>query len=201
MAKRDKTPADALPAILIEAEAVDTIVDWIDHFAGRLESEEGRRRLRASIGEKLREGAISRMQVIAAAKDGDQDADLVLRELIVECISRKVDLPTELAEYNQWIVASFPVRHPPGRKLGNTWLRDVGITVLAMQAQRRWPAIPKTRNRHHKRAGVGLSISLLISRALGRRGINLEERGVETVLNSKLEAKLAERLSVFLRPD
>jgi hypothetical protein len=201
MTKRPKkSPVTHLPATLFEAEAVDIIVGWIDVVTDRLKSEHGRQVLRASMAQKLKAGAISRMRVIAAAKAGDQDAEAVLRELIVEIISRKAEMPTELEEYNMWIMAGFSPVNSGGRDVGNYWHRDIGIAVLAGLAQQQWPSEPKTRSHHSKRNDRGLSICLLISRALGRRGINLTERGVETVLDGKLEAKLAERLSFFCPP-
>ena len=66
---------------MLEAEAVPIIAGWIDRVADLMTSEEGRLRLRASLLEKLQAGTIPRMQVIAAADAGDQDADQVLREL------------------------------------------------------------------------------------------------------------------------
>jgi hypothetical protein len=199
MTQHAKPPSPTLPATLIEAEAIDTISGWIGIVEHRMGSEEGRRVLRASIAEKLREGAISRMHVIAAAKAGDQDAESVLREFIVELNSRKLDMPTELAEYNMWIMAGASVKYPPGRKLGNTWKRDVAIALLVKLTMDRWP-VPKTRSHHSKNNPErGLSACYLVARALGRR-FPLDERGVERVIASRIEDKLAARLSAFLSP-
>ena len=198
--RRKKSPVTRLPATLFEAEAVDIIAGWIDMVRDKLDSAEGRRVLRASIAEKLREGAISRMRVIEAAKAGDQDAEAVLRELMVELDSRRADTPTEIVEYRMWLLAGYSPVNSGGRDVGNYWHRDIGIGVLAILAQQTWPSILKTRSHYSKRNDRGLSICLLISTALGRRGINLDERGVETVLGTKLEAKLAKRLSFFCPP-
>ena len=162
MAKRDKTPADALPAILIEAEAVDTIAGWIDHWSrGRLGIGGGPARvLRAStVREAPSMGAVSRMQVIAAAKAGRSGRGAACCATSPWSASAsKVDLPPELAEYNavgswrQFRGAAF--RRRAGRS-ATTWLRDVGIAVLAALAQRRWPAGAEDDGSRHQQEGRG----------------------------------------------
>lgn len=182
-----------LPATVVEAEAVDAIVHWIDLVAQLMTSEASRRVLRNHIGERLRQGTIPRMQVIAAAESGHQDADLALRELAAEYLSRHEEMPTELASYVQRALLIPPVNYPPGRNLADTWLRDIGIAVLVSLVVEQLQLKP-TRNR----ASVRPSACYLVALALNRRGHAVRERQVERIYSS--HGKLAQRLSASMPP-
>jgi hypothetical protein len=179
-----------LPAT-IEDEMVNTIVHWIDLVAAALTSEAGRLRLRHDIRERLRQGTIPTMQVIAAARAGHQDADLALRELIAEMIDRKEDLPTTLAGYAQEAMFRAPTTYPPGRNIADTWMRDIGFAVLVTLAADHW-RLPATRNRASKHPSACYVVSL----ALNCRGHNIGERQVERIFGN--HGKLAERLSASI---
>ena len=138
------------------------------------------------------------MQVIAAAEAGDQDADHVLRQLIIECISRDEKMPPELKAYEQRALLRAPIGAAPGRNVGDTWKRDLGIAVLVQMTMGKWH-LPRTRSRVSKNP-ASLSACYLVGIALGRRGVNLNERGVEKISLGHVEARLAERLSAFLSP-
>jgi hypothetical protein len=205
MTKRHKPanpPATTLPATLFEAEAVDTIVGWYDRVSDLMTSEEGRLRLRASLLEKLQAGTISRMGVIAAADAGDQDAVEVLRILEIEYMGhwgKSEPPPPDLIAYFQR-ASLRTTGGPSGRNTGNYWKRDLGIAIIVQMTMGRWhvPRIIK-RGRVSKNP-ERLSACYLVSVALGRRGINISERGVEDITLDQVQARLAERLSGFLSP-
>jgi hypothetical protein len=187
-----------LPATFIEAEAVDTIVGWIDVVREKLTSDAARRALREHIRERLfRQEAIPRMQVIAAAEAGNRDADLALRELATEYISRRVEMPTELANYVQRALMHPPVSDPPGRNIADTWSRDIVIAILVQLTMVTW-GVPATRSHHSKKSGR-LSACRLVAVALGRRKHNLTERRVEKIFADH-DGKLVERLSATIPP-
>jgi hypothetical protein len=85
-----------LPALISEPDAIDTIIGWIDRVAEKLTAEASRLTLRAHIRERVREGTLPAMQVIAAARAGHGDADLSLREVITEMIDRDEPVPVSL---------------------------------------------------------------------------------------------------------
>jgi hypothetical protein len=179
-----------LPA-LVEAEAVDIIAHWVDLIAKMLTTEAAHRVLRKHIREMVRQGTIPTMQVIAAARAGHQDADLALRELAVETLDRGEPLPTALGAYVQEALIRAPVTYPPGRNLADTWLRDIGIAVLAILAAERWQ-LRATRNRATARP----SACSVVAAGLERRGFKIGERQVERIVQD--HGRVAQRLSASM---
>lgn len=82
------------------------------------------------------QSALARMQIVAAAKAGDPDAIAVLRTLLLECKSKRIEMPTELLEFDMWLTAhgAHHHRHRPGPKKKNYLLRDlcIAMTVAAV---------------------------------------------------------------------
>lgn len=178
---------------IIEADAVATVAHWTELVAALLTTESSRTILRNRIREMVRQGTIPTMQVIAAARDGHQDADYALRELAVEMLDNHDVLPSALAAYVQEALLRPPVSYPPGRNIADTWLRDIGIATLVSLAVERWhPDLPATRNSASKR----LSACYLVSCALGRQGINVAEKRVAKIFGE--HGKLAGKLSASM---
>jgi hypothetical protein len=172
---------------------IDTVGHWIDLVAQMLTTEAAHLVLRRHIREIVRQGTIPTMQVIEAAEAGHQDADLALRELAAEYLSRREEMPTELANYVQRALLQPPVTYPPGRNIADTWMRDVGVATLVLLAVERWrPHLPATRNRASKR----LSACYVVSIALVKRGHNVGERQVERIFGS--HGRLARKLSASI---
>jgi hypothetical protein len=182
-----------LPATIPEADMVDTVCHWVDLVAAMLTTEAARLTLRKYIRETLRQGTVPTMRVIAAAEAGHQDADMALREAAAEYISRREEMPTEIANYVQRALVMPPVTYPPGRNLADTWLRDIGIAVIVRLAIERWH-LPATRNR----ASTKPSACYVVSLALGRRRHNVAERQVERIYGN--HGRLARRLSASIPP-
>jgi hypothetical protein len=100
-----------LPATIPEADMADTVAHWVDLVAAMLTTEAARLTLRRHIRETLRQGTVPTMRVIAAAEAGHQDADMALREAAAEYISRREEMPTEIANYVQ---RALVIRTRPG---------------------------------------------------------------------------------------
>ena len=186
-----------LPTTVIEAEAVPIICHWIELVAQLLTSEAAHLVLRNHIRVRLRLGTIPRMQVIAAAEAGHQDADLALRELAAEHISRREEMPTELANYVQRALVLPPVTYPPGRNLADTWLRDIGVAVMVQLAMERWN-LPASRSHSRKPESTRLSACYLVALALNKRSYAIRERQVERIHAN--HSRLAQRLSASIPP-
>jgi hypothetical protein len=67
---------------------VTIIAAWIDELGEKLKSDWARQRLRDYIRQKLVQGTLPTMDVIAAARAGNEDADVALRELAIEMLDR-----------------------------------------------------------------------------------------------------------------
>jgi hypothetical protein len=102
-----------LPATLAEAEALqyargiiaywrDSGNPWSDDSP--LTAEAGRAVTRHLLRNAALDHPNHRLALIEMARDGDPDADDVLRTLIIEMQSRGEKLPTELAAHNMEIV-------------------------------------------------------------------------------------------------
>ena len=186
-----------LPATIEEAEAVETISRWIDVIAEGLKSDTSHALVRDAIRDALRKGTIPLMRVIAAA-EADRDADLALREEAAECIDRREEMPTELANYAQLALTRPLVNYRSGRNLVNTWTRDHGIYFLVSQTRSRWN-VPVSRNHSRKpSAKEPLSACYLVARALNKRGYLIQERQIERIFGDFGSAKTAKRLSASI---
>lgn len=181
-----------LPATYLEAEAVDTIAHWIDLLAQLLTTDAAHAVLRNHIQELLRRGTLGTMRVIAAAEAGHRDADLALRALAAEYISRREEMPTELANYVQRALLQAPVTYPQGHNVADYWLRDIGIAFMVTLAMERWN-LPYSRS--HRSKTPGLSASYLVSCALVRRGHVIGERQVERIYAERQD--IARKLSAL----
>jgi hypothetical protein len=184
-----------LPATFVEAEAIETIEHWIDLIAEMLTTDAAHRVLRNHIQELLRRGTLGTMQVIAAAEAGHQDADLALRALATEYISRDERMPTELANYVQRALMQAPVTFPQGHNVADYWLRDIGVAVLVILVMDRWN-LPYSRGRKSKKKTPSLSASYLVSVALVRRRTNIGERQVERIFEARNQ--LARKISASI---
>ena len=187
-----------LPATIDKAEAVETISRWIDVIAVGLTSDTSHSLVRDAIRDILRKGTIPLMRVIAAAEAGYRDADLALREEAAECINRREEMPTELANYAQRALMRPLVSYRRGRDLVDTWTRDHGIYFLVSQTHSRWN-VPVSRSHSRKpNAKEPLSACYLVVLALNKRGYLIQERQVERIFGDFVSAKTAKRLSASI---
>jgi hypothetical protein len=182
-----------------EAEAVDQIVLWFDQIEQKMTTEAAHRELRDYVREKWRSGAISRMLVVQAARDGDEDCHAALVALLIEMDSRGEEPPTELRAYRQEVLlqamtrSAPPVSRPGGRNISDLWKRDVGIPALILVTMNVYGpmGLDATRGRATKRA----SACSLVSQALSRKNrLPLTERQVQKIYEAGLK-DVARRLS------
>jgi hypothetical protein len=171
---------------------VDTVVHWVELIDRLLTSEAGRLRLRIDIRERLKQGTIETLKVIAAAEQGHQDADLALRELGAEMLDRGEMPDATLRAYLVKALVMAPVTYHPGHNLADTWLRDIGIAVMVTLAGEHWPFLKPTRNPATKRP----SRSTIVALALTKRGYPLTEWQVGRIYGN--HHKLAARLSASI---
>ena len=128
-----------LLATLIEAEADDLIVRWIDEVADGLNSENGRRRLQQGFYEGLHAGTLSTAHVIAAAeKNNVLEADLALRQYAAEFIDqgREPELSAQVRAYAVKSVLGPIVNRGRGREVADNWRRDLGIAMMVESGSR-----------------------------------------------------------------
>ena len=141
-----------LLATLIEAEADDLIVRWIDEVADGLNSENGRRSLQQGFYEGLHAGTLSTAHVIAAAeKNNVLEADLALRQYAAEFIDqgREPELSAQVRAYAVKSVLGPIVNRGRGREVADNWRRDLGIAMMVDLAAVRWN-LPYTRSHTSK---------------------------------------------------
>jgi hypothetical protein len=187
-----------LPATVIEAEADDLIIRWIDLVADMLTSKDGRRTLQQGFFNALHAGTLSTAHVIAAAENGVLEAHLALRQYAAEFIDQGRE-PELSAQVRAYVVKSLLrpiVNRGRGREVADNWRRDLGIAILVDLAAVRWN-VPHTRSHHSKNPGR-LSAAYLVSRALVRRHINVSERRVGNIFGDR--DKIAGKLSSLIPP-
>jgi hypothetical protein len=181
-----------LPATIDSEETmVDVVTHWIDLVAEMLKSETARLYLRAHIRGMLKQGTVSTLKVIEAARAGHAEADFALRELAVEMLDCGEMPPALLRAYVQEALVRAPVTYPAGVNIVDYWMRDIGIAVMVELTMLHWP-LRATRNRVSKRP----SASTIVSRALSKRGHIIGEWQVERIFSN--HHKLAERLSASI---
>jgi hypothetical protein len=187
-----------LPATIDEAEAVETISRLIDVIAAGLRSDTSRLLVHDAIRDSLRKGTIALMRVIAAAEAGYPDADLALRAEAAECINRREEMPTELANYAQRALMRPLVSYRRGRNVVDTWTRDHGIYVLVLQTHSRWNVSVSRSHSRKPNAKEPLSACYLVALALNKRGYLIQERQIERIFSDFVSTKTAKRLSASI---
>lgn len=134
---------------------------------------------RAFVREHMRMAALlstfTRMQVIAMARLGDEDARLVLRDLILETRARRQQMPVDLENYEMELVHGEMGHQPPGPKQKNKILRNTYICVTVAAVVDRFGLAPTGRSPHRRSACV------IVAEALGEVGINMAPKRVEAI--------------------
>jgi hypothetical protein len=185
-----------LPATMPSKDAmVDIAEQWINTIAEKLQSGNAHTLLRDHIQELLRRGTLPTMAVIAAAHQGNPDADFALRKRIAEMNDRDEKLPTSLKGYNQEALFKPPLgRGRRGDDITDLWIRDIGIAIMVHLAVLVWNLRP-TRNRASKQP----SASTIVARAIVRRGFRLSEWQVEAIYRQlgTLAARLEATIPVY----
>lgn len=189
-----------LPSTWAEADLdgmVDTVALWIDRVAALLTSEAGHLYLRRDISERLRQGTIETLKVVAAADEGHQDADLALRELGAEMLDRGEMPNATLRSYLVRALVTAPVSNSEGRDLADNWVRNIGISILVEMTMNFWHL--KLSRSHATKPSKGFrpSASHVVAVALTKRGHPIGEHHVARI--HREHTKLAARLSASIR--
>ena len=166
--------------------------DWIDQLGERLKSDWGRQRLREYIRQKLAQGTLPTMDVIAAARAGNEDADIALRELAVEMLDRGEMPPAALRAYTMEVLRRGPAAVSQGRVFADDFARDLAIAAMVTLAAHCWDDLRATRNLASKKH----SCASLLSIALNRKGHPLSEARVNKIHGSRNQ--IAEGLSATI---
>jgi hypothetical protein len=191
MARKTNVPA------LIEAEIVSTIVHWCDLVGDLMTSEAARRITEHNILQRLQAGTLATTTVIAMAEAGHQGADIALRTYAATFIDagREPELSAQVRAYAVRSLLRPVVTYPKGRKVIDTWTRDIGIAVMVTLAAARW-SMPATRGRTTEEPAAAYFVSL----ALRKRGIaKLKEQQVARIYreHTALAARLAAPFEEF----
>jgi hypothetical protein len=174
---------------------IETAERWIDAIAEKMKSEHAHAMLRDHIREMLRQGTLPTMAVIAAARQGNEDADFALRKRIAEAIDNDEKLPTSLKAFNQEALFSPPLgRGRRGDNITDLYVRDLGIAIMVGMAVMFFGLRPG-RNRVSKQP----SASHIVALALKRRGFKLSEWQIEKIFGQfgTVAARLSATIPVY----
>jgi hypothetical protein len=116
-----------------------------------------------------------RLEVIALARDGVEEAEAVLRNLLLELRSRRMEVPVELAAHEMEIVHGGIGHGRQGEKKAKRLLRDI-VIVMVVEGIRRVFGIDPTGRSPRWRSGCEIC-----AEALGVVGINVGRKNVERV--------------------
>jgi hypothetical protein len=172
---------------------VTIIAAWIDELGEKLKSDWARQRLRDYIRQKLVQGTLPTMDVIAAARAGNEDADVALRELAIEMLDRGEIPAAALRAYAMEALRRGPAAVSQGRVFADDFVRDIAIALMVAMAAHCWDLAP-TRSPASKKN----SAAALVTIALNRKGFLLGEARVNKIHGSRNQ--IAERLSASIPP-
>jgi hypothetical protein len=136
---------------------------------------------RAFIRHVIRPGlfvsAVTRMILVGAARAGDEDAILVLRDYILEAKSRRQELPAEIHAYDMELTlhGGSSRRPPPGPKRKNKFYRNIIICMVTSAVAGRFGLAPTGRQDRRRRSAASIVAEALVSEAQ----ISIGEKGVE----------------------
>jgi hypothetical protein len=168
-----------------ERRAINRLIIKVASIRHRLDEQYSREWLETTLQQCLREGElpITSMAVEAADK-GDEIADAALRKIGAELQVLLVQ-GRDLAPGHLQVIAYFQraaLRAPHKRKRGRTWYddwyRNHAICVLIIAACLEFDVQP-TRNRESRRADRQPSGISLVTAALARNRINLDESTIQ----------------------
>jgi hypothetical protein len=177
-----------LPVTLVEAEALEFARDWIARgregdFLGLgyspLHPDAGRAFLRRMIRQYALGPDRQMLTIIDCARAGWDDADLVLRDLILEYTNRGEPLPAFLATYNAEIVTGRIIPRPRGRKRAANLLQDISIVTLVLELIERFGLKPTRYQAGSKRRPSACSVA---AGAMAESGLHRgDERAIQQI--------------------
>jgi hypothetical protein len=160
-------------------------------------------RLEELLRRGLREGVLTLTikAVEAAEKNEDEIADAALRQVGAEMMGGRIvegEGGVQIWAYYQRAGLRSPLTRPRGKRWYNTYIRDLEICFLIVLASTLFGLSP-TRNREARRADRNPSGISLITAALARNGLHLEEDTVQRDIWHGVRGELA-RLAIARGP-
>jgi hypothetical protein len=117
-----------------------------------------------------------RMHLVECALAGDEEADAVLREFIIEKKSLRIELPVELAAYDMRITAGMvPTSGTGGPERKNKLLRNIAICMVIAQL------IDRFGLKATGRSPLQRSACSIVGQVLGEIGMALGYEAVATI--------------------
>jgi hypothetical protein len=119
--------------------------DFLGLGCSALDPEAGQRFLRRLMRMSWESSSHAQLLLVDLARAGWDDADAVLRDVILEITNRGEPMPAFLASYNAWIVTGGRAPRTRGRKKTSNVFEDIVICVLVVELVVRFGLRP-TRN-------------------------------------------------------
>jgi hypothetical protein len=168
--------------------------------------------LERTLRQCLREGALSiAIKAVEAADKGDNIADAALRDVGAELLTgvmQKRDLAPghlQIISYLQRVGNRPPLKRKPGRYAwSDHWVQNLGICILIRLTSMEF-GVPETRSRETRRASRRPSAISIVTAALARNRIHLDEQTIQQKIWFGLPGELSrqqvptERLVEMLR--
>jgi hypothetical protein len=177
-----------LPAIVIDQQhAISRASLWVATVRDRLGKDWSREWLESTLRRCLRGIDVSdgerltiAIKAVEAADQGDEIADAALREVGTELIERPTGRPgdVQIVAYLQRAARRAPHKRKQGRHWADDWYRNILICVLIQLACVEFGVAP-TRNRASRRAGAQPCGVSIVTAALARNRIHLDEGTVQ----------------------
>jgi hypothetical protein len=182
---------------IVEAEITTTIDHWLGLIAAAMTSAAGRTFMQREFLRQLEASdaaTLPTMEIIEAARSGNQAADLALREFAATRLDHYGELPAQVRAYTAQALVEPIVTYPHGSTgTVDTWTRDIAISVLIELTAQRWQLSP-TRSA----ATAEPSAAYFVSRVLRNHRIKLKEAWVNRIYWAR--QTLAARVAATLFP-
>lgn len=183
---------------IVEAEIIGEIEHWLDQIGAIITSDGNRALMKNEFLRQLIAGdaaTLPTLEIIEAARCGNQAADLALREFLASRMDHWQELTAQLRAYTIRCLTEPLVSFPPGGATDtiDTWTRDIAIRAMVDMAAQHW-GITKTRSR----GTTAPSAAYFVSIALCKRGFKLKEARVNRIHWER--GTLAERIGATLFP-
>jgi hypothetical protein len=160
--------------------ALDVVTSWVTTLRPQMGKEYSRERLEKHLLDGLREGRLTlTLKAIEAAEAGDEIADAALwavfQELVADVFPERKPGHLQIRAYGQR-TRRMPLRKP--QRWADDWVRNINIVLFIVLACCEFGVAP-TRNRDSRRADRDPSGCSLVTTALARNGIHLDEQSIQ----------------------
>jgi hypothetical protein len=185
-----------------QQRAINRVAIWVSLVRHKLSQQYSRDWLETTLRIALREGGLSiTVKAVEAANQGDHIADAALRdvgaELQTALVQGRALAPGHLqvVAYLQRAALRAPHKRKRGGKWHDDWVRNIGICILIQMASAEFGVSP-TRNRDSRRANRMQSGCSLVTAALDRNRVHLDEGSVQRHLWLGLPGELVRQIPI-----